>query len=455
MHANSYAPHPPSHYRLFTCCNLAPDEMEHQDTASDAQEMPSGQHRSSFSSHDNLHVGGSSRTLPPRNVKRLISLKDARARTRSVDDATSTCDEPHPAEPRTKRLPAIPISLARLATQYSQLLPQQIQVTRGRVACEGVSTGKERGGTVVSTSDLINIHSVQSRETIDISVSPYCLFKVPTNSAITFSLLYPGGELVFCGVRDVIAADPVPKIICTQNVYLVAGEGPMCNFSAGEVLAPRGELVFVDGYECMEVHSFTTGGKKYLTMDNGSSFTTEESKIGLSLSDLLHHVEGLFPNKVKMHIGQSQIPMEEVYTLHSRESTVTLIGTREGSDEIIEIAAEDEVDVIFVPQTRDSAGTLRAKNRRVLERMSACKMLRFTSLLCSETDVIVNRMLSRDCLYDDVLCVPPATSALYAYDYVEQRSTKLETIEPYLRPQARTLERTRDVTVLRCMHGMI
>ena len=75
---------------------------------------------------------------------------------------------------------------------------------------------------------------------------------------------------------------------------MVTGEGPRFDIFAGEILAP-GELVVVGGYECLAVHSFATGGKKYLTMDNTSSFTTEESRVALYLSDLLPHVKDLFP----------------------------------------------------------------------------------------------------------------------------------------------------------------
>ena len=74
----------------------------------------------------------------------------------------------------------------------------------------------------------------------------------------------------------------MPKIICTQNVYLVTGEGPRFDIFAGEILAP-GELVVVGGYECLAVHSFATGGKKYLTMDNTSSFTCNGRKQSCSV----------------------------------------------------------------------------------------------------------------------------------------------------------------------------
>ena len=108
------------------------------------------------------------RTLPPRTLKRSSSC-------RTVLGSPAGTGEPNldesQAKADTERLPFRPVSLASLAAQYSEQLPQQIRVVRGSVCTSN------KGST---TNNIFDIHFVQSRETVDIGVSPQRLFKVPS-----------------------------------------------------------------------------------------------------------------------------------------------------------------------------------------------------------------------------------------------------------------------------------
>ena len=70
------------------------------------------------------------RTLPPRTLKRSSSC-------RTVLASPTGTGEPNLGESQakadTERLPFRPVSLASLAAQYSEQLPQQIRVVRGSV----------------------------------------------------------------------------------------------------------------------------------------------------------------------------------------------------------------------------------------------------------------------------------------------------------------------------------
>jgi len=192
------------------------------------------------------------------------------------------------------------LTLSELVAKYSQSFPLRVRVMKGFFGQQGeenaIASGEEYSIHFVKHTKVVKIKDYYGHNT----------FIVPFNSAARFGILYRGavasrGPERFETVGEVMAAVPLPKVICAKCSY--HGSDSRSSVRKDEVLVVhgihRGKLGF--GRSMLKVMSVAKREEKLLQRDCIGQFTTDPYSTQMYLPELLSNVSDL-PLVARMYL---------------------------------------------------------------------------------------------------------------------------------------------------------
>ena len=308
-----------------------------------------------------------------------------------------------PALPRTKsqgcaaglevkplrvNLPRQTISIRTLTELYSGYFPCRVIVDK-------------QLGPLLLPHDMLDVHFVKKRPTMRVA-SRNLQYILPLKAAVKAGFLHQGynsDQTVFETVADLIAASPMPKVVCSRKGW---GAGAVCGAGAG-TLAPdqpsgiaAGEVIalldvtYQGEQRMLRVYSYALKSAKLLPTNCAGSFTLCPSEIKLSLSELHDNAGISFPWSVILFpdiSAPSRYPrelFEEVVFVTGCAETASIVCTRYTSDgsgiDVIELSVETPLEVKCVCLSEAHQQALRDHSSKVAERYSEASV----TYLCGE-----------------------------------------------------------------------
>ena len=166
----------------------------------------------------------------------------------------------------------------------------------------------ERGEeNAIASGEEYNIHFVKRTKVVKIKDNyGHNTFIVPFNSAARFGIIYRGGTAsrgpkVFDTVSEVMAAVPLPKVLCTKCSYY--GSDSKSSVGKDEVLIVQGvhKVKLGFGRSMLKVMSMAKREEKSLPKDCIGQFTTDPYCTQMYLPELLSSISDL-PLIAKMYL---------------------------------------------------------------------------------------------------------------------------------------------------------
>ena len=255
------------------------------------------------------------------------------------------------------------ITLETIALDYVSQLPQRIKVLRGVYG--------DDDETSLSTDDIYDIHFVRRLKTITVCSMLGQEYQISCNSSIRAATIYGTNNTpanaqdrqrgaLFSRVANVVAAKPMPKMLCTCKSY--AGSSPATSVEENEIIAVFSVTLF-KGYKYLHVYSFTKRCEKRLPLICNGEFSTHPARTHVPLLELLEHVSDLrmlrvmfFPEKN----GPDTLPQvffKEKFTIMDFGNTTALVGVpytaQAHYDNLVEFSSCLKAEIVLLPMNRD------------------------------------------------------------------------------------------------------
>lgn len=272
-------------------------------------------------------------------------------------------------KPFRVNLPRQTVSIRTLTELYANYFPSRVIVDK-------------QLGPVLLPNDMLDVHFVKKRLTMRVTARNLN-YILPLKAPIKAGILYEGYNnslcrTVFETVADLIAASPVPKVVCSRRRWGGNGSGSGAvaeGVAVGEVLS----LLDVAGQgeqKMLRVYSYMLKSAKLLPMNCVGSFTLCPNEIKLSFSDLLDNAGVSFPWSVAMFPDVSaplRYPrelMEEVVAITGCVETVSIVCTRYTPDsngtDVIELPVDTPLEVKCVCLSEAHTQALKAHSSEVV-----------------------------------------------------------------------------------------
>ena len=203
------------------------------------------------------------------------------------------------------------ITLKELVDKYYEQFPVLIRITQGVY-------GRDERVTLFSL-DCFKVHFLKHVDVINITTSSGDPYSVPQSSMLEFGLVYKtdstasnGMEGVqFSKVSEILASQPYPKLICTEEAWSSA-DGKV-TLGASEVLAVlKSKKKKLLRKSSLVVYSFASKEEKVIPEDCIARFTTKPSSIRLHIPDIIEHVPDAFPCDAYIFVADNCKPESEL-----------------------------------------------------------------------------------------------------------------------------------------------
>lgn len=340
--------------------------------------------------------------------------KPAFPRTKSQGSAGASPD----VKPLRVILPRQAISIRTLAELYSNYFPSRVIVAK-------------QLGPLLQSQDMINVHFVKRRPTMRV-VARNLHYLLPLNSAgVKVGFLhesynaFPTCRSAFETVADLVAASPIPKVVCSRRRWGGGdiGADPQSGVAAGEVLAILDVAADLRGQKVLRAYSYLIKSAKILPMDCAGSFTLCPNEIKLTFSELLNNAAVPFPWSVVLFPdGSGSVSshprdlFDDVVTITACAETVSVACTRYTAEtngtEVIDLPVDTPLEVKCVCLSEAHEQALKAHSAEVAERYdessvryitgerveSAVSIAGFAGENALPVSIFMGRMLCEECV---------------------------------------------------------
>ena len=245
-------------------------------------------------------------------------------------------------------------TLKSIALDYASRLPQRIKVLKGIYS--------DDDETSFSAGDIYDIHFIRMLKTLTLRSVAGQEYQVSCDSVIRVATVFGGTTLAisFARVANVVATNPMPKVLCTCKSYL--GSSPATSVEENEIIAVL-SVTFFKGYKYLLVYSFTNKCEKRLPLICNGEFTTHPARIHVPLHELLEHVKDLRMSHVKFFSeknGAEILPQaffNETFIITDFGTTTVLVGVPYSEQEecciVVEFSTDLKADILLLPINQD------------------------------------------------------------------------------------------------------
>ena len=250
------------------------------------------------------------------------------------------------------------ITLKAVALDYASHLPQRIKVLKG--------VNWDDRETSFSAGDMYDIHFIRTLKTVTIRSVLGQEYQISYDSAVRAAFIFrnvkPQSPILghnstsFTRVANVVASNPMPKVLCTTKSYL--GSSPATSIEENEIIAVLSVTSF-KGYKYLHVYSFTTKCEKRLPLICDGHFTTNPARIHVPLCELLEHAKDLRMSRVIFFPEENnadalpQAFFNEMFTITDFGNTTVLVGvpySEQGkSDIVVEFSSDLKAEILLLP----------------------------------------------------------------------------------------------------------
>lgn len=252
------------------------------------------------------------------------------------------------------------ITLETIALDYASHLPQRVKVFKG-VSGEDIEAA-------FSADDIYDIHFVRRMKTVRVRSVLGQEYEISRDSAVRaapiFETAKPDGRqdkgaASFARVANVVAANPMPKMLVTCKSY--AGSCPATSVEENETIAVL-SVTFYKGYKYLHVYSFTKRCEKRLPLICNGEFSTHPARIHVPLPELIEQVRGLEGSRVVFFPESNEsdaLPQwffKETFSVTDISTATVLVGTPYTGDEnrnrLVEFSSRLNVEVVLLPMNQ-------------------------------------------------------------------------------------------------------
>ena len=267
------------------------------------------------------------------------------------------------------------LTLSELISRYSQSFPLRVRVVKGFFGDQGEQNA-------IASGEMYNIHFVKRTNAVKIKDHDgRNTYTVPFNSAARFGIIYErsdsssGQPMTFETVGDIMAAVPVPKVVCAKRAY--RGSDNKSSVKKDEVLAIQSVQKgrFGLGRNTLKVLSVNTWEEKILHRECAGHFTTDPYCTQLYLPEILANVRYPLPLMAKMYLdveGEEAFPeylISEPVKLAEQLTERSLVATpvdEEGDtddtkaipDTLVELPTSLDIEVVMIRSKAKEAAKL-------------------------------------------------------------------------------------------------
>lgn len=254
---------------------------------------------------------------------------------------------------RTMKKSDSPSSLATFVKTYQNDFPMSVEVTRGTQP--GITAGA-----------IYNFHFIKNTRVINFE-SPSGQFCIPLNSSVQIGIVYPPilnseneicKNVVFNGAKEIMAAEPLPKILRAANAYV--DSNPDFSIAQNELLIVkkvRKSRPF--GQQSLLVYSLTNNVEKVLRENCNVLFMTTPENVMVYPVELFAHFYNALPLKAILQFDKNtgpggdtpKPPSTKIVTLANHGVARSIIATpyrgkeQQQQEKVLEIPLDADIEV--------------------------------------------------------------------------------------------------------------
>ena len=169
----------------------------------------------------------------------------------------------------------------------------------------------------LSANEMYDIHFIKKTKVINFKDKDGFIHQIPLTSAAMFGLVYnPLGDYdqaldgyTFEKCSDIMAADPMPTILCATNQVKSMDE--QHGIAQNEILLVRGvQKPKIRGKRLLKVFSVLSNAGKLLPEQCQGEFTTKPSLVRLHLSQIVSNISNPFPAQAVLYTDKLEASMK-------------------------------------------------------------------------------------------------------------------------------------------------
>ena len=217
---------------------------------------------------------------------------------------TASSKSPAKASTKMKEQALLPmadhekLTIAKFTSQYAKNFPLKFTI------CEEYCNSSK--DLKFLKGDRFQAHSVKQSTVVNIEFDNRIRGTISANSSILFAILFdPNNNILeamkgytFEKVSELDQLSDLPLVLCSRESY--NDSTPNSSVSTNELLIVRRRVKPRLGRQQLKVYSYTHKKEKTLHTNCVGSFTTKPQDIALHLSDILKHMQDIFPCKAVM-----------------------------------------------------------------------------------------------------------------------------------------------------------